>query len=83
MKKIILSALLLAPTLLQAKGVVNSLEGSFKTGPAIILICILVLFVMVGVVFRAKDTTDFYAAGRKISRVGSGMAIAHNGNLYG
>ncbi len=78
MKKIVLSTLLLAPTLLQAKGVVNSLEGSFKTGPAIILICILVLFVMVGVVFRAKDTTDFYAAGRKISRVGSGMAIASN-----
>ncbi|MFP4488811.1 MAG: VC_2705 family sodium/solute symporter, partial [Bacteroidales bacterium] len=28
--------------------------------------------------FRAKDTTDFYAAGRGISRVGSGMAIASN-----
>lgn len=54
------------------------LEGSFKLGPAIILIIILVLFIVVGIVFRAKDTTDFYAAGRKISKVGSGMAIASN-----
>jgi cation/acetate symporter len=56
----------------------TKLEGSFKVGPAIILISILVLFVLVGIVFRAKDTTDYYAAGRKISRVGSGMAIASN-----
>lgn len=56
----------------------TALEGGFKVGPAIILITILVLFVLVGIVFRAKDTTDFYAAGRGISRVGSGMAIASN-----
>ncbi|RKX20066.1 MAG: cation acetate symporter [Candidatus Zixiibacteriota bacterium] len=64
--------------MLFANGVVTSLEGSFKPGPAIILITILILFVLVGIVFRAKDTTDFYAAGRGISRVGSGMAIASN-----
>ncbi len=56
----------------------TSLEGEFRTGPAIILITILILFVAVGIVFRAKDTTDFYAAGRSISKVGSGMAIASN-----
>jgi cation/acetate symporter len=56
----------------------TQLEGGLKVGPAIILITILVLFVLVGIVFRAKDTTDFYAAGRSISRVGSGMAIASN-----
>ncbi|MBI9100560.1 MAG: hypothetical protein JEY91_18930, partial [Spirochaetaceae bacterium] len=56
----------------------TALEGSFKVGPALILISILVLFVMVGVFFRAKDTNDYYAAGRGISRVGSGMAIASN-----
>jgi cation/acetate symporter len=56
----------------------TQLEGSFKVGPAIILITILVLFVLVGIFFRAKDTTDFYAAGRGISKVGSGMAIASN-----
>jgi cation/acetate symporter len=77
MKKTILTALLLAPTLAFAAGNVQ-LEGNLKVGPAIILICILVLFVMVGIFFRAKDTTDFYAAGRGISRVGSGMAIASN-----
>jgi cation/acetate symporter len=56
----------------------TQLEGSFKTGPAIILIATLVTFVLVGIFFRAKDPADYYAAGRKISRVGSGMAIASN-----
>ena len=56
----------------------TQLEGSFKTGPAIILIATLVIFVLVGIFFRAKDPADYYAAGRKISKVGSGMAIASN-----
>ncbi len=56
----------------------TQLEGSFKTGPAIILIAILITFVLVGIFFRAKDPADYYAAGRKISKVGSGMAIASN-----
>jgi len=77
MKKIIISALLLTPALTFAEGSVQ-LEGNLKVGPAIILICILVLFVLVGILFRAKDTSDYYAAGRGISRVGSGMAIASN-----
>ncbi len=79
MKKIYFSFLLMAiSTLSQAASGATQLEGSFKVGPAIILISILVLFVLVGIVFRAKDTTDFYAAGRGISKVGSGMAIASN-----
>ncbi|MBI9034806.1 MAG: VC_2705 family sodium/solute symporter [Bacteroidales bacterium] len=68
----------LAALPLLADAATTSLEGEFRTGPAIILITILILFVVVGIVFRAKDTTDFYAAGRSISRVGSGMAIASN-----
>ena len=56
----------------------TQLEGSFKTGPAIILIATLLTFVLVGIFFRAKDPADYYAAGRKISKVGSGMAIASN-----
>jgi len=56
----------------------TQLEGSFKPIPAIILIATLVTFVLVGIFFRAKDPADYYAAGRKISRVGSGMAIASN-----
>jgi len=79
MKKIILPLILLSSTtILSAATGATQLEGSFKVGPAIILITILVLFVMVGILFRAKDTTDFYAAGRGISKVGSGMAIASN-----
>ena len=62
---------------LQAQSL-TQLEGSFKTGPAIILIATLLTFVLVGIFFRAKDPADYYAAGRKISRVGSGMAIASN-----
>jgi cation/acetate symporter len=79
MKKILLPIVfILLPTLLNAATAATQLEGGFKVGPAIILITILILFVLVGVIFRAKDTTDFYAAGRGISKVGSGMAIASN-----
>ncbi len=79
MKKIYFSLLLLAiPAFSEAASGATQLEGSFKVGPAIILISILILFVLVGILFRAKDTTDFYAAGRGISKVGSGMAIASN-----
>lgn len=77
-KRYIPLLLAFVPSALQAATVATELEGSFKVGPAIILIAILVLFVMIGIFFRAKDTTDFYAAGRSISRVGSGMAIASN-----
>ncbi len=56
----------------------TQLEGEFKLGPAVILISILILFVMVGIFNRAKDTSDYWAAGRKISPVGAGMAIASN-----
>lgn len=54
------------------------LEGEFKVGPAIILIILLITFIMVGLFNRAKDTKTYWAAGRKISPVGAGMAIASN-----
>lgn len=79
MKKIFSLILIsLLPLAGYAATVNTELEGGFKVGPAIILITILVLFVLVGIIFRAKDTNDYYAAGRGISRVGSGMAIASN-----
>ncbi len=79
MKKILLPLIILTiPSFLQAATAATQLEGGFKVGPAIILITILILFVLVGIIFRAKDTTDFYAAGRGISKIGSGMAIASN-----
>lgn len=56
----------------------TTLEGDFKAGPAIILIAMLVLFIVVGFFNRAKDTSTYWAAGRKISPVGAGMAIASN-----
>lgn len=74
---LILFLLFIAITSLNAESL-TQLEGSFKTIPAIILIAVLITFVLVGVFFRAKDPADYYAAGRKISRVGSGMAIASN-----
>ncbi|HAM10226.1 MAG TPA: cation acetate symporter [Bacteroidales bacterium] len=79
MKKIYLIIFLSLANLLNGFGQsLTQLEGSFKTGPAIILIAILITFVLVGIFFRAKDPADYYAAGRKISTVGSGMAIASN-----
>ncbi len=78
MKKLYILIFLFMPLLANAATDVTQLEGSFKVGPAIILIFILSLFVLVGIVFRAKDTTDYYAAGRGVSRIGSGMAIASN-----
>ena len=79
MKKIVpLLSLLILPFFSQAVTAGTQLEGNFQVGPAIILIVILSLFVLVGIIFRAKDTNDYYAAGRGISKVGSGMAIASN-----
>ena len=80
MKKYIIPILLLLliPVMAHAATGATELEGGFKLGPAIILITILCTFVMVGILSRAKDTSDYYAAGRNISRVGSGMAIASN-----
>ena len=56
----------------------SALEGELKLGPAIILIVLLLTFILVGVFNRAKDTKTYWAAGRKISPVGAGMAIASN-----
>ena len=78
MKKIFTTISILAiPMMLSAKDL-TQLEGSFKVGPAIILIAMLASFVLVGFLSRAKDTTDYYAAGRKISNISSGMAIGSN-----
>ncbi|MHC1703234.1 MAG: VC_2705 family sodium/solute symporter [Tenuifilaceae bacterium] len=78
MKKIIAAISLIGIPILANASSLTQLEGSFKTGPAIILIAILATFVLVGIIHRAKDTTDYYAAGRKISVISSGMAIGAN-----
>ena len=79
MKKILFPILLVVlPVISQAATAATQLDTGFKIGPAIILISMLVLFILVGFLFRARDTADFYVAGNAISRVGSGMAIASN-----
>lgn len=78
MKRILFLLLMIIISFSAQAATATELEGSFKVGPAIILISILIIFVLVGILFRAKDTGDYYAAGRSISRVGSGMAIASN-----
>jgi len=78
MNKIILTLSLIAFPILVNATSLTQLEGSFKVGPAIILIATLATFVLVGLIHRAKDTTDYYAAGRKISVISSGMAIGSN-----
>jgi cation/acetate symporter len=77
MKSLFALLFIMLPTLASAQSV-TALEGSFKIGPAIILLTILITFILVGVFHKAKDTNDYWAAGRGISRVGSGMAIASN-----
>jgi cation/acetate symporter len=78
MKKIFLTLSVLSIPILANASSLTQLEGSFKVGPAIILIAMLATFVAVGFIYRAKDTTDYYAAGRKISVISSGMAIGSN-----
>jgi len=53
-------------------------EGKLKLFPAILMIGLLLLFVAVGFMAKAKDTDDYWAAGRGIGAVGGGMAIASN-----
>jgi cation/acetate symporter len=78
MKKIFFTLGILILPVLASAGSLTQLEGSFKVGPAIILIAMLATFMIVGLVHRAKDTTDYYAAGRKINVISSGMAIGSN-----
>lgn len=60
MKKIILPLIFLSlPALASAANAATQLEGSFKVGPAIILITILVLFVMVGIFLGLKTQQIF------------------------
>ena len=54
------------------------MEASFKLGPAIILVIVLIAFIGIGVGHKAKDQDDYWAAGRGIGRIGAGAAIASN-----
>ncbi len=56
----------------------QAVSTSFKLGPAIILVAVLVAFIGIGIGHKAKDQDDYWAAGRGIGRVGAGAAIASN-----
>lgn len=78
MKKLLIFIIIASLPAISSAASLTQLEGSFKVGPAIILIAMLATFILVGLLSRAKDTTDYYAAGRKISNISSGMAIGSN-----
>lgn len=50
----------------------------FKLAPAIILALVLVVFILVGLTSRVKETEGYWAAGRSIGPFANGMAIASN-----
>ncbi|GAB4274596.1 MAG: cation acetate symporter [Deferrisomatales bacterium] len=81
-KSIISSLLALLGVLLgsAAFGAVTNLnpEGELKLFPAALMVGLLVLFIVVGFLSKAKDTDDYWAAGRGIGQIGGGMAIASN-----
>ena len=80
MKKLYLALILFTSSAFTAGAQsLTQLEGSFKTGPAIILIAILITFVLVGVFFRAKDPADYYASNWMSAASVLGMA----GMMYG
>lgn len=53
-------------------------EGRVRIIPAILMVSLLILFILVGVFSKAKDTEDYWAAGRGVGQLGGGMAIASN-----
>ncbi|MEJ2201489.1 MAG: VC_2705 family sodium/solute symporter, partial [Desulfuromonadaceae bacterium] len=53
-------------------------EGHFKVIPGLMMIGLLILFVVVGIFAKAKNTEDYWAAGRGIGQMGGGAAIASN-----
>ncbi|MFN2257908.1 MAG: cation acetate symporter, partial [Desulfuromonadaceae bacterium] len=56
----------------------NLNDGKVRVFPAILMISLLILFILVGVFSKAKDTEDYWAAGRGVGQIGGGMAIASN-----
>jgi len=50
----------------------------FKLAPAIILTLILVVFILVGLTTRVKETEGYWVADRSIGPLANGMAIAGN-----
>lgn len=56
----------------------EALDSSFKIIPALISIAMLVLFLVIGYLFRVADTDNLWVAGRSIGIIENGMAIGAN-----
>ncbi|QLG51045.1 VC_2705 family sodium/solute symporter [Natrinema halophilum] len=67
-----------ASVVLQSGLLPEGLNVSFKIGPAILVLSMLLLFLAIGFVFRVADTEDMWVAGRSIGNVENGMAIGAN-----
>ncbi|MFA9517112.1 cation acetate symporter [Halopenitus sp. H-Gu1] len=63
---------------LQAGLLPEGLDVSFKLLPAILVVTMLLLFLVIGLVFRVADTEDMWVAGRSIGNLENGMAIGAN-----
>jgi len=51
-------------------------DKGFKFVPAVIMISILCLYIGVGFISKAANTSDYWIAGRGIGKIGNGVAIA-------
>ena len=56
----------------------EGLNVSFKLLPAILVTAMLLLFLVIGYVFKVADTEGMWVAGRSIGNVENGMAIGSN-----
>ncbi|RRJ30522.1 VC_2705 family sodium/solute symporter [Halocatena pleomorpha] len=56
----------------------EALNASFKLVPAILVTGMLLLFLVVGYMFRVADTEGLWVAGRSIGNIENGMAIGSN-----
>jgi len=56
----------------------EGLNVSFKALPAVLVTAMLLLFLVIGFVFKVADTEGMWVAGRSIGNVENGMAIGAN-----
>ncbi|XVH30799.1 VC_2705 family sodium/solute symporter [Haloferacaceae archaeon DSL9] len=68
----------LALLLQSAELLPEGLDISFKLVPAIIVVGMMLLFLVVGFMFKVADTDDMWVAGRSIGNLENGMAIGAN-----
>jgi cation/acetate symporter len=63
---------------LQSELLPEGMSVSFKTLPAILVTAMLLLFLVIGYIFKVSDTEGMWVAGRSIGNIENGMAIGAN-----